>query len=62
MTSEAQKAASKKYDKDNTIKLCLKLNISTDKDILKKLDQVGNKQGYIKELIRKDLLMNAPGK
>jgi hypothetical protein len=33
----------------------LKLNLKTDADILEKLESVGNRQGYIKELIRKDL-------
>ena len=44
-----------KYDKANTKGLHLKLNIKTDSDILAKLDSVESKQGYIKELIRKDL-------
>lgn len=44
-----------KYDKANTKKILLKLNLATDADILAKLDAVPNKQGYIKELIRKDL-------
>lgn len=55
MTSYAQKAASAKYDKENTIRLSLKLNKTTDADILEKLNQVKSKQGYIKELIRKDM-------
>ena len=44
-----------KYDKTNVKGLYLKLNIKTDSDILAKLDSVESKQGYIKELIRKDL-------
>jgi hypothetical protein len=55
MASEAQKAATAKYDKENTIRLSLKLNKTTDADILEKLSQVESKQGYIKELIRKDI-------
>ena len=55
MASEAQKAATAKYDKENTIRLNLKLNKTTDADILAKLSQVESKQGYIKELIRSDL-------
>lgn len=55
MASEAQKAATVKYDKENTIRLSLKLNKTTDADILAKLSQVKSKQGYIKELIRSDL-------
>lgn len=55
MVSEAQLKAQDKYDKANTRKICLKLNINTDKDVLQKLDDVPSKQGYIKELIRDDL-------
>lgn len=44
-----------KYDKENTVRVCLKLNIRTDKDIISKLERVKNKQGYIKKLIRLDL-------
>lgn len=43
-----------KYDKANTVQVRLKLNIKTDADIIKKLEQVDNKQGYIKALIRAD--------
>ncbi len=46
-----------KYDKDHTIKYFLKLNKTTDKDIIDKIEKVakkvGSKQGAIKELIRK---------
>lgn len=47
------------YDKANTKGLYLKLNIRTDEDILSKLDKVDSKQGYIKELIRKDIKKEA---
>lgn len=46
--------AQDKYDKANTVQVRLKLNIKTDADIIKKLAEVGNKQGYIKALIRAD--------
>lgn len=55
MTTAAQKRANAKYDKANTKQIVIKLNIRTDKDILERLQSVGNKQGYIKELIRKDI-------
>ena len=55
MVSEAQKRATAKYDAINTKQLKLKLNLTTDKDILAKLDEVDNKQGYIKGLIRADI-------
>lgn len=44
-----------RYDKKHTKGVYLKLNKETDKDILKKLNEVDNKQGYIKSLIRKDM-------
>lgn len=43
------------WDKANTKQIKMKLNLNTDADILEKLESVPNKQGYIKELIRKDL-------
>lgn len=55
MASEAQKRAKEKYDAKATVQVKMKLNVRTDADILKKLDSVGNKQGYIKSLIRNDL-------
>ena len=53
--SEAQKRASAKFEREKTRSIKIKLTISTDADILAKLDAVGNKQGYIKKLIRDDL-------
>lgn len=44
-----------KYDKDNTKQYRLKLNITHDQDIIKHLDSMDNKQGYIKSLIRQDM-------
>lgn len=55
MATEAQKQAGAKYDKVNTKGIYLKLNIKTDADIIEKLDNVQNKQGYIKELIREKI-------
>lgn len=52
MTSEAQKRASEKYDRNNTVQLHLKLNKKTDADVLQILDAVDNKQGFVKDLIR----------
>lgn len=53
--SEAQKRANAKYDKSNTKMMSFKFNLQTDADILDRLASVPNKQGYIKELIRKDM-------
>ena len=46
--------AKKRYDKEHTKQIALKLNKRTDADILARLGRVGNMQGYIKKLIRKD--------
>ena len=54
-TTEAQRRATAKYDKANTKAVTLKLNRKTDADILAKLEEVGNVQGYIKQLIRADI-------
>ena len=54
-TSEARKRATAKYDAKMTTGIYLKLNKKTDEDILCWLDRQPNKQGYIKELIRKDM-------
>lgn len=55
MATEAQIKAQRKYDAENTRQVHLKLNRRTDSDVLEKLDNVQSKQGYIKELIRRDL-------
>lgn len=55
MSSESQRRAVAKYDATNTKQIKMKLNLETDKDILAKLEAVGNVQGYIKRLIREDI-------
>ena len=50
-----QETPQERYDAKNTIKICLKLNLTHDADILAALEANGNKQGYIKALIRADL-------
>lgn len=46
------------YDKANTQRVALKLNKTHDADIIKHLEAQGNKQGYIKALIRADIKKN----
>ena len=58
MASAAQKKASAKYDKNHTRSILFKFNTTSDADILAKLDEVGNKQGYVKELIRENICGN----
>ena len=55
MASTAQIKANSKYDKAHTKPIMLKLNRTNDADILAKLDDMDNKQGYIKRLIREDI-------
>ena len=45
-----------KYDKNNTVRYGFKLNKNTDNDIIEYLNSLTNKQGYIKSLIREDLI------
>ena len=53
------KEAQARYDAAHTRQIMLKLNTTTDEDILRALDEqgaeTGGKQGYIKRLIRADL-------
>lgn len=44
-----------RYDAANTTQFKLKLNLTTDADILARLDEQESKQGYIKALIRADI-------
>lgn len=39
----------------NTTRVVMDLNHNTDADILRKLNEVPSKQGYIKSLIREDI-------
>ena len=55
MATEAQKRAKAKYDRENTKQVMLKLNLKTDADILEYLEGVGNVQGLIKQLIRREI-------
>ncbi len=44
-----------RYDAKNARRYALKLNLTTDADIIAKLETVDSIQGYIKELIRNDV-------
>lgn len=54
-TTKAQLKATAKYQRANTKAYVIRLNLNTDFDIIQRLEQVDNKQGYIKELIRADI-------
>ena len=51
----SRRNSSKKYDEKNTKTISLKLNVKHDAAILELLDQQPNKQGFIKELLKKEL-------
>lgn len=55
--SKAQLEAQRRFDNDptKTKRYSLKFNMSTDADIISRLESVESKQGYIKELIRRDM-------
>ena len=44
-----------RYDAKHVTRYSLKLNNTTDADVIARLASVGNVQGYIKSLIRADL-------
>ena len=52
MATEAQKRAVLKYDAKNTRQYHLKLNLTTDADIIDYLSGLDNVQGFIKRAIR----------
>ena len=55
MRSEARKRSQASWKAGNVVQIKLGLNKNTDADILQKLEEVQNKQGYIKRLIREDI-------
>ena len=55
MANKAQIKASNKYNKEKTISVQIRLNKVKDADIIKQLDNVPSKMGYIKQLIRNDM-------
>lgn len=48
-------AAQAKYKKKNTKRIAFDVNLNTDQDIIQRLSEVPNTQGYLKELIRADI-------
>lgn len=55
MTSKAQAEAVKRYQDKSTRLMSIRLNLNTDADIIRRLEEVDSKQGYIKQLIRADI-------
>jgi len=54
-TSAANLRAIKKYQQKHIVQVKINLHREKDADILEKLDQVDNKQGYIKTAIRENM-------
>ena len=44
-----------KYYAEKTTRVVMQLNNTTDADVIQRLNEVPNKQGYIKALIRADI-------
>lgn len=55
MRSEALKRAQAKYESESVVQVKLKLSKTTDTDIIERLAQEDNKQGYLKRLIRENM-------
>ena len=55
ITSDSQIRAQAAYDRKNTIRLSMKLNIQTDKDIIEWIRNQKSMQGTIKKLIRNEI-------
>ena len=53
--TEAKRKASAKYDKANVKMFAIKLNKNTDADLITLLESQDNIQGYIKDMLRRDL-------
>lgn len=52
---ETRRKAQSKWIRKNTQGFYIRLNKKTDSDIISYLETLENKQGYVKELIRKDI-------
>lgn len=55
MATDAHRAANARYDRRNTRQIKLKLNTNTDADVLAWLDAQPNKQGAVRDLIRREI-------
>lgn len=53
-----QLRADERYNKKSTTTCNIRLNKKTDLDIIQKLNEVPSKMGYVKALIRADIIAN----
>ena len=58
MATKSEIKAATKYNATNTKLLQIRLNFKTDADIIARLEAVSSKMGYVKKLIRKDMVNN----
>lgn len=58
--SIAESEAKKRWDKENTVFVAVKLNRNTDADIIEAIGNPDSKAGRIKELIRKAIEKENP--
>lgn len=58
MATESEIKAVNKFNKEKTKVIPVRLNFKTDADILSHLETVSSKMGYIKKLIREDMVKN----
>jgi hypothetical protein len=58
MATESEIKAVNKFNKEKTKVIPVRLNFKTDADILSHLETVSSKMGYIKKLIRDDMVKN----
>ena len=56
--TEAQLRSQARYQKRIITQVLVKLHRENDADIIAKLDPVGSKNGYIKQLIRQDIALH----
>ena len=56
---EVEKKAARKFEKERTKQLNIRLNDRTDADIIAFLDTIDNKRGYLLDLIRTDIAKRA---
>ena len=55
---DCNKAARKKYAKEKTTSIAIRFMHNTEADLLKHLNSMPNKAGYIRALIREDMERN----
>jgi len=58
----ARNIQGEQWDKENTKQVKFKFNLRTDADILARLAEQSNVQGYVKALIRADIARNSSEK